>query len=288
MNKLMKNIIVCGVALVLTTGMTTQALAAESTSLLTYDRAKEAKENYTLMHGSSTMPEAKNDPELAAIMQKYIYGDLAKQTKLSNTERQLVTLVMLTANQNYTLLARAVEGAYNTKVTPLEMREALYHVAPYIGFPKVFEALEVQNKVLKSKGVKLPLPVQGTTTDENRFQKGLKFQVDTYGERINTMRNNTPAEQKHLMDDLSAFCFGDIYTRGTLDLKTREMVTMAAIGSIGGADPQYKSHVRGTLAAGATKEEVVGVITTMNPYMGFPRTLNCLRIANEVFKEKNL
>ena len=40
------------------------------------------------------------------------------------------------------------------------------------------------------------------------------------------------------------------------------------------------------IAAGATKEEVIGVITTMNPYIGFPRTLNALRIANEVFEGK--
>lgn len=86
--------------------------------------------------------------------------------------------------------------------------------------------------------------------------------------------------------ELAAFCFGDTYTRGTLDYKMREMVTMAVIGTMGGADPQFKSHVAGTLNSGATKEEVIGVITTMNPYIGFPRTLNCLRIANEVFSEQ--
>ena len=66
----------------------------------------------------------------------------------------------------------------------------------------------------------------------------------------------------------------------------REMLTMAVIGTLGTGEPQYKSHVAGTLAAGATNEEVIGVITTMNPYIGFPRTLNALRIANEVFVER--
>ena len=260
--------------------------AAEKSTLDGYDRAQVANANYEKMHGAAPMEEAADDPELAATMKKYIYGDLSQQVKLTDTERQLVTVVVLATNQNHKLLKRVVEGALALKVTPLQIREALYHVAPYIGFPKVFEALEVANGVFKAQGIKLPLEDQGTTTDADRFEKGLAFQVGAYGERITQMRANTPDYQKHLQDNLSAFCFGDTYTRGTLDMKMREMVTMAVIGTLGTAEAQYKSHVVGTLEAGATNEEVVGVITTMNPYVGFPRTLNALRIANEVFNER--
>ncbi|MBQ3449029.1 MAG: carboxymuconolactone decarboxylase family protein [Synergistaceae bacterium] len=262
------------------------ALPSYASTLEGYDRAKVADENYTMMHGNESMSEAVNDPELAAVMKKYIYGDLSRQIKLKDFERQLVTVVVLTTNQNHKFLRRAIEGALALEVTPLQIREALYHVAPYIGFPKVFEALDAANEVFKAKGIKLPLENQGTTTDANRFEKGMEFQVNAYGERINQMRDATPDYQKHLQDNLSAFCFGDTYTRGTLDYKTREMLTMAVIGTLGTAEPQYKSHVIGTLDAGATKEEVIGVITTMNPYIGFPRTLNALRIANEVFNER--
>ncbi|MGM9540243.1 carboxymuconolactone decarboxylase family protein [Anaerovibrio sp.] len=43
--------------------------------------------------------------------------------------------------------------------------------------------------------------------------------------------------------------------------------------------------MNGTLAAGASKEEVIGVITAMNPYVGFPRTLWMLKIANECIEK---
>ena len=99
------------------------------------------------------------------------------------------------------------------------------------------------------------------------------------------MRETTPAYQKHRQDDLSAFCFGDIYTRKGLDLKHREFLTVAAIGTLG-IEAQFKSHVIGTLAAGGSKEEVIGIITAMNPYIGFPRTLNLLKYANEIFADK--
>ncbi len=262
------------------------ALPVYASTLDGYDRSKIADENYSRMHGAEIMPDSKNDPELAAIMKKYIYGDLSQQIKLSDIERQLITIVVLTTNQNYKFLSRVINESLTLNVTPLQIREALYHVAPYIGFPKVFEALDVANEVFTAKGITLPLENQGTTTDSDRFEKGLNFQVSKYGERINKMRDSTPDYQKHLQDNLSAFCFGDIYTRGTLDYKTREMLTMAVIGTLGTAEAQYKSHVIGTLDAGATNEEVIGVITTMNPYIGFPRTLNALRIANEVFTER--
>ena len=276
----MRSIIILSLLLVLIT------LPAIASTLDGYDRAKIADENYAAMHGSEPMSEAADDPELAAVMKKYIYGDLSHQIKLTDTERQLITIVVLTTNQNHKFLKRSVEGALALNVTPLEIREALYHVAPYIGFPKVFEALEVANEVFKSKNIKLPLENQGTTTDKDRFEKGLAFQVGAYGERINKMRDATPDYQEHLQDNLSAFCFGDTYTRGTLNYKMREMITMAAIGTLGTAEAQYKAHVIGTLDSGATNEEVIGVITTMNPYIGFPRTLNALRIANEVFNER--
>ena len=248
-----------------------------------YDRAKLADENYRLANGDAAMKEAANDPELAAVMKKYLYADIVKQAKITQTERKLVEIVVLTTNQNHKFLSRVAGEALNLGVKPIEIREALYHVAPYIGFPKVFEALDVVNEVFTAHGIKLPLENQGTTTDADRFEKGLAFQVGAYGDRINQMRDSTPDYQKHLQDNLSAFCFGDTYTRGTLDYKMREMLTMAVIGTLGTGEPQYKSHVAGTLAAGATKEEVIGIITVMNPYIGFPRTLNALRIANEVF-----
>ena len=174
-----------------------------------YDRAKVANSEYVKMHGTKEMPEAKNDPELAATMKKYVFGDIAKQTKITNTERQLVTIVVLATGRNHKMLGEAVTGALNTGVKPLEVREALYHIAPYIGFPKTFEALEITNNAFKKAGIKLPLPKQGTTTDEDRFAKGLQFQLDKYGERINTMRNNTPDYQKHLIEDFGSFFLGE-------------------------------------------------------------------------------
>lgn len=144
-------------------------------------------------------------------MKKYIYADIVRQAKISKTEQKLVEIVVLTTNQNHKFIARVAGGALTLGVKPLEIREALYHAAPYIGFPKVFEALDVVNEIFTARWINLPLENQGATTYADSFEKGLAFQVNAYGDRINKMRDTTPDYQKHLQDDLSAFCFDGTY-----------------------------------------------------------------------------
>ena len=184
-------------------------------------RSDVAERNYKTAMAEQSLGLEKTDPELEAMMKGYIYGDIMEQARLTRREQHLVTIATLTASGAQDLLEKNVRGALTDGVTPLDVREAIYHLAPYIGFPKVLTAMERVNRVFKEEGVKLPLENQAATTDGDRLEKGLAFQVATYGERIVTMRKNTPANQKHLQDDLSAFCFGDIYTRRSLDLKTR-------------------------------------------------------------------
>ena len=122
-------------------------------------------------------------------------------------------------------------------------------------------------------------------TAETRFEKGLAVQQQIFGkENINGMRAAAPEDVKHIQDCLSAHCFGDYYTRGTLDLKMRELVTFTAVISSGGCEPQAKAHTAANLSVGNTKADLIAVITTCLPYIGYPRTLNALSCVNEVCK----
>ena len=261
-------------------------VSAKENNMDNFNRVKVSNENYERLFGEAGFPGAKNDPELAETMKRFVYGDVAEQAKLTDKQRQLVTLVVLATSQNEKLLRENVKGSLHVGVTPLELREAIYQVAPYIGFPKAFEALEVMNGVFKQEGIKLPLSKQGTVTEENRFDKGLAVQKSIYGERIDKSRADSPKDQVHIQDDLSAFCFGDTYTRGTLDLKMRELLTVSVIAALGGAEPQLKGHIQGNINVGNDRETIIGAITQSMPYIGFPRTLNALRCINDVIPVK--
>ena len=79
------------------------------------------------------------------------------------------------------------------------------------------------------------------------------------------------------------FPFGDIYSRPGLDLRAREIATVAALTAMGNAAPQLKVHIQAALNVGITRSEVVEVIMQMAVYAGFPAALNGLFAAREVF-----
>ncbi len=100
------------------------------------------------------------------------------------------------------------------------------------------------------------------------------------------MHASAPENQKDIMVNyLSAFCFGDIYTRNGLDLKTRELLTFSIISALGGCEAQVKAHVQGNLNAGNHKQHLIDALAQMLPYIGFPRTLNALGCVNAVMQD---
>ncbi|WP_216191105.1 carboxymuconolactone decarboxylase family protein [Polynucleobacter sp. AP-RePozz3-80-G7] len=84
-----------------------------------------------------------------------------------------------------------------------------------------------------------------------------------------------------------AFPFGELYSRNILDLKTRELCTIAALTVQGFALPQLKLHIRAALRCGASRPEVAEVITQMTAYCGFPAATNALLIMKDVFDDES-
>jgi 4-carboxymuconolactone decarboxylase len=83
------------------------------------------------------------------------------------------------------------------------------------------------------------------------------------------------------------FAYGDVYSRPGLDVKSRELATVAALTALGNAPLQLKSHIDGALNAGWSRQEIVEAIMQMAVYAGFPAALNGLYAAKEVFKERD-
>lgn len=81
------------------------------------------------------------------------------------------------------------------------------------------------------------------------------------------------------------FPFGELYTRDILDEKTRELCTVAALTVQGFGLPELKSHVKGALNCGATREEIIEVVIQMIAYCGFPAATNALLTTKEAFDE---
>ena len=83
------------------------------------------------------------------------------------------------------------------------------------------------------------------------------------------------------------FPYAEIYTRSEVDLKTRELCTVAAL-TVLGTVPQLKDHINAALNVGNSPKEVVEIIMQMSAYAGFPKAINGVVAAKEVFSERDL
>lgn len=232
-------------------------------------------------------PLTGTDPDFDNTFHRFMLGEVQQHGHLlTDQQKAMLAIATLTAAQKFNFLSIQVEGALNAGTTPVQIKEALYQIAPYVGFPNVVEALGITNKVFQQKGIKLPLENQSTVDETTRLAKGIAVQTQIFGEHIPKMRAAAPENLKHIQDYLSAFCFGDTYTRKTLNLQDREMLTMCAIAALGGCEPQLKAHIQGNINVGNTKNLLIEAITQCLPYIGFPRTLNALGCISQVLPDK--
>lgn len=225
------------------------------------------------------------DSDLTHIMNHFINKDIASFGTMDNKTRSIVTLVCITAIQTLKSIRNKTREALDLGVSVVEIKEALYQTAPYIGFSRVLEALDEVNCELISLGIDQVVESQSTVSENTRFEKGLQIQQQIFGkDNINNMRASAPGDTKHIQDYLSANCFGDYYTRKTLDLKMRELITFVVISSIGGCEQQVKAHVMANISVGNSKQILIEAITQCIVYIGYPRALNALNSINEICK----
>jgi len=229
----------------------------------------------------------KTDLEFIMLFDNWAFDEVIHQSQLDTKIRVMLILASTIASQALGEYKVMVGAALNVGLTPIEIKEILYQTVPYIGVAKVFDFLHATNEVLQDNGVILPLEGQSTTTPRSRFEKGVAAQKEIFGEAIERMREQSPEDQLHIQDFLAANCFGDYYTRNGLDLKTRELLTFAMLVSLGGCELQVKGHVAGNLRVGNDRTCLIDVVTQLLPYIGYPRTLNALRVIDEVTPVQN-
>jgi len=144
--------------------------------------------------------------------------------------------------------------------------------------------LSLTNARLVAEGVVLPLPGRATSSDRDRLRRGREVQSQIVGgmDRVEAMYVGAPEDERYVQLYLSANCFGDHVARGGLDLGLRELLTFAMLAGLGGCEPQLRGHVAANLNVGNGRARLLGVLTALIPYVGYPRSLNALSVLDEV------
>ena len=250
-------------------------------------RIERTKKKYQELFGAPAVMSA-TDPELMTILQRFIFGEVFYIGNLNDKTRELITITALTTNQTLAQLKAHTNAALNIGVKPIEIREIVYQLAPFIGYPKVLNALDTINSVFRSRNIKMPLENQTTVADTQRFEKGKEIQYPLYGEGMKQNMKDLPGEFADAIPRiLTESCFGDFYTRGGLDIKTRELMIFCALVTLG-ADRQLSSHAIGNLKVGNDKETLISAMVQCYPYIGFPRIANAIYAIKDAKIEKDV
>lgn len=245
--------------------------------------SEKARANHDELFPGRVSTLARTDPELIEYFDNFAFDEVREHDDLDSSTRlmtQLAAIIAVGAVRGYRVMLGA---ALTAGVTPVEVKEVVYQAVPYVGMARVFDFLHATNEVLTEHGVELPLPGQSTTTPEDRMAKGLAVQREIVGsDEVDALYANAPEDEAHIQRYLSGNCFGDHYTRGGVDVPTRELLTLSMLAALGGADPQVKGHVAANLNVGNDRARMIAVLTQLLPFIGYPRTLNALRAVDEI------
>lgn len=217
----------------------------------------------------------------------YVNGKDGKPAKVEEKERNLAVLAALLGVQGKEEFEAALDKVLaGGSVTPVEAKEVVYQAAAYLGFGKVRPFLESTNKVMKARGIKIPLEGQKTVNNEadgenSRLRAGNQKQIEYFGEGMRESWLKGDENSRIISLWLADNCFGDYYTRNGLTDKQRELITFCFLASQGGCEPQLGAHAKANIGLGNSKEYLIAVVSQILPYIGYPRSLNAIRIVNE-------
>jgi 4-carboxymuconolactone decarboxylase len=121
--------------------------------------------------------------------------------------------------------------------------------------------------------------------DSNRYSRGQQTLERIHGPIgagvMDALKDIAPDFARFIIE----FPYGDIYSRGVLSPKERQIATIASLATLGSATPELKAHIQGALNVGCTRQEIVEVIIQMAVYAGFPAAVNAIFAAKDVFAE---
>jgi 4-carboxymuconolactone decarboxylase len=124
--------------------------------------------------------------------------------------------------------------------------------------------------------------------DKEMFEKGLRLRRQVLGaEYVDNSLSAADDFNRPLQELITQYCWGEIWSRPGLDLKSRSLINLAMISALN-RPHELKLHIRGAINNGLTKNEIREVLLQVGIYCGAPAALDAFRTAREVFAEMGI
>ncbi len=232
-------------------------------------------------------------PDLGKYIIEYAFGDIYNRKELDLKSKEIAVVAALTAMGNAEPQLKVhINAALNVGCNIAEVQEVILQMSAYSGFPSSINGVMALKEVLderKSEGIKDEKGI----IQSSQIPKG-KTRYDVGAEQLRILNKNQveilEKTFKNISPDMAKFVieygFADISARPALNLKYREIATIAALTAIGNASSQLTFHVRAGLNIGITQEEIREIMILMSVYSGFPSAINGTMVLKEVINEK--
>lgn len=195
---------------------------------------------------------------------------------MTNKDKSIVEISIFTAIGNLKELEKSVNLGLDNELTVNEIKEIMVQLYAYCGFPRSLNALGVLSNTVderKASGKVTEVGRESTPipSDRNSLVYGTQVQTKIVGMEVKGgIYEFAPMADRYL----KAHLFGDIFGQDILDYRTRELVTVAALASMDGVNPQLQAHIGISRNVGVTDDELNGTIEVLKDKLGFEKANN--------------
>lgn len=199
---------------------------------------------------------------------------------MTDREKSIVIVSVFTAKGDMIELEKSVKLALEKGVTVNEIKESMIQLYAYCGFPRSLNALGILFNIInesKKSGKILKIGRESTPVpkDRNSLIYGTKIQTEIVGAEVKGgIYEFAPMIDIYLKSHL----FGDIFGQDVLDYKTREFITIGALASMEGVNPQLKAHIQIGKNTGITDEELIELVEVLRENIGDERAENIRKL----------
>jgi 4-carboxymuconolactone decarboxylase len=114
-------------------------------------------------------------------------------------------------------------------------------------------------------------------------ERGIKKICEVLGQTAQDVENSlgdiSPSVATYVLETI----YGQIYQSAVLDSRTRQIVTVASLATLGNAGPQLRTHIGGALRCGVSRDGIVEIMLQLVPYAGVATAINGLAACRDVF-----
>ncbi|MCP1996252.1 carboxymuconolactone decarboxylase family protein [Flavobacterium sp. HSC-61S13] len=230
-------------------------------------------------------------PELSDYIIEYAFGNVYNEQHLTDKQKEIVALCSLIAQRAVPEIKVHLHGALNTGNTVIELKDIILQMSIYTGFPKSITAMKLLKEVLEERVNKGIVDIMGTplvfdesTSRRDNGSTQLAILDPLQEQRLyDLLGESSPALIRFTMEH----AFGDIYAKSTLDSKSKQLATIAALATLGNAVDQLKFHINAGLQVGLTTAQINEIMLLMTVYAGFPAAFNGVNALNAVVEAQN-